>query len=75
MAMNQKGKRKRHSGETIEIHTDESLGEPPQSTLMDGFIASFEQFKDDQYDILEEIAARLDRVEHSISLVYNTVRK
>jgi len=74
MAMNQKGKRKRRS-ETIEIHTDESLGEPPQSTLMDGFIASFEHFKDDQYDILEEIAARLDRVEHSISLVYNTVRK
>jgi hypothetical protein len=46
------------------------------------FFASFEQFwydvasrLEDQYDSLQEIAARLDVLEYLVGVVYKTVRK
>jgi hypothetical protein len=77
--MNKQGKRKRRS-ETIKIDTEESLDVPSQSPLVSDVMASFEEFKYDivsrfeaQYNILEEIADRLDQVEDSIGLVTLTL--
>jgi hypothetical protein len=75
VAMNKKEKKKRPC-ETIEINNDEA---PHPRDL---FVASFEQFKydvgsrfEDQYTVLEEIAARLNTLEYSVDLVYKTMRR